>query len=81
MHAQLAALAALMKLLDPQLVAFLAAAGADNYFPCYRWLLIHFKREFAFDEARSRTFTASRTGTPHPSRIGDALQRLHNVRS
>ena len=52
MHAQLGALAALVALVDPQLAAFLKAKGADNYFFCYRWLLIHFKRDFAFDEAR-----------------------------
>lgn len=64
MHAQLAALAALMKLLDPQLVAFLTAAGADNYFPCYRWLLIHFKREFAFDEVRLSQTQGPNTPNP-----------------
>ena len=53
MHAQLGALSALVALVDPQLAAFLKGKGADNYFFCYRWLLIHFKRDFAFDEARS----------------------------
>ena len=52
MHAQLGALSALVALVDPQLAAFLKGKGADNYFFCYRWLLIHFKRDFAFDEAR-----------------------------
>lgn len=50
MHAQLLALRKLMQLLDPALHAFLEAKDALNYFFCYRWLLIHFKREFAFDE-------------------------------
>ena len=53
MHAQLGALAALVALIDPQLAAFLKSKGADNYFFCYRWLLIHFKRDFPFDEARA----------------------------
>ncbi len=53
MHAQLGALSALVALVDPQLAAFLKSKGADNYFFCYRWLLIHFKRDFAFDEART----------------------------
>ena len=59
MHAQLGALAALMRLLDPPLASYLAERGADNYFYCYRWLLIHFKREFAFDEVRSCTHTCT----------------------
>lgn len=52
MQAQLAGLAALVRLLDPQLTAFLARREATTFYFCYRWLLIHFKREFAFDEAR-----------------------------
>ncbi len=51
MHAQLGALSALVALVDPQLAAFLKTKDADNYFFCYRWLLIYFKRDFAFDEA------------------------------
>ena len=34
----------------PPLHAFFARKDSLNYFFCYRWLLIHFKREFAFDE-------------------------------
>ncbi|KAK9861395.1 hypothetical protein WJX84_006666 [Apatococcus fuscideae] len=37
-------------LLDPPLHAHLASVDALNFFFAYRWLLIHFKREFAFDE-------------------------------
>ena len=58
MQAQLAGLAALVRLLDPQLTAFLARREATTFYFCYRWLLIHFKREFAFDEARPRASAA-----------------------
>ena len=61
MQAQLAGLAALVRLLDPQLTAFLARREATTFYFCYRWLLIHFKREFAFDEARP----LSPTSGPH----------------
>jgi len=66
MHAQLAGLAALVRLLDPQLTAFLARREATTFFFCYRWLLIHFKREFAFDEARgpARRAACCRLGPP-----------------
>ncbi|KAK9815964.1 hypothetical protein WJX74_004614, partial [Apatococcus lobatus] len=50
MHAQLTALRDLLDLLDPPLYAHLASADALSFFFAYRWLLIHFKREFAFDE-------------------------------
>ena len=50
MHAQLAALNSLVQLLDPELHAFLEAKGCTNFFFCYRWLLVHFKREFSFEE-------------------------------
>ncbi len=52
MQQQLAGLAGLVRLLDPQLTAFLARREATTFYFCYRWLLIHFKREFAFDEVR-----------------------------
>eukprot|EP00193_Tetraselmis_chui_P017368 CAMPEP_0177782312 /NCGR_PEP_ID=MMETSP0491_2-20121128/18382_1 /TAXON_ID=63592 /ORGANISM="Tetraselmis chuii, Strain PLY429" /LENGTH=709 /DNA_ID=CAMNT_0019302567 /DNA_START=173 /DNA_END=2302 /DNA_ORIENTATION=+ len=49
MHSQLLALRQLVALLDPQLHAFLEAKDCLNYFFCFRWVLIQFKREFAFD--------------------------------
>ena len=52
MHSQLAGLGAIVRMLDPELAAFLDAKDAANFFFCYRWLLIHFKREFAFEEVR-----------------------------
>lgn len=53
MTAQLAALRNLVHVVDPQLHAFFEAKECLQYFFCYRWLLIHFKREFAFEEVRS----------------------------
>ncbi|KAK9814540.1 hypothetical protein WJX72_007608 [[Myrmecia] bisecta] len=50
MHAQLLALRNLIQLVDPKLHAYLEGRDCLNYFFCYRWLLIHFKREFTFDE-------------------------------
>ena len=52
MTAQLAALRNLVQVVDPQLHAFFEAKECLQYFFCYRWLLIHFKREFAFEEVR-----------------------------
>jgi hypothetical protein len=38
--------------LDPQLHALFEARECLNYFFAFRWLLIHFKREFPFDQVR-----------------------------
>ena len=51
MHNQLLALRKLVQLLDPQLyVHFENQQQCQNYLFCYRWLLLHFKREFSFDD-------------------------------
>lgn len=50
MHSQLLALRKLVQVLDPQLHAFFESKDCLNYFFCFRWVLIHFKREFKFDE-------------------------------
>jgi len=50
MHKQLRALERLVALLDPQLSAFLQERDCLNFFFCFRWILIHFKREFEFDQ-------------------------------
>ena len=50
MHLQLEALRRLLAVLDPPLHAHLARHDALNLFFCYRWVLILFKREFAFDQ-------------------------------
>eukprot|EP00798_Chlamydomonas_sp_ICE-L_P015220 gene15220-21299_t len=50
MHAQLLAVRKLMQVLDPQLHAHFEANDALNYYFCFRWLLVGFKREFKSDE-------------------------------
>lgn len=50
MHAQLVALRRLVQLLDPPLYAHLEARDCLNFYFCYRWCLIHFKRELPFEE-------------------------------
>lgn len=63
MHAQLLALRSLVQLLDPPLFAHLEAHDCLSFFFCYRWLLIDFKREFAFDEVL-RLWEALWAGVP-----------------
>lgn len=76
MHAQLSALRDLIHLLDPPLHAHLASADALSFFFAYRWLLIHFKREFAFDEVsiwyfgQERAFDNVVPQDPHFSNAG-----------
>ena len=50
MHSQLRALRSLVELLDPQLTAFLETRECLNFFFCFRWVLIPFKREFEFEQ-------------------------------
>ncbi|XP_078150698.1 rabGAP/TBC domain-containing protein isoform X2 [Carex rostrata] len=50
MHSQLLALSKLVELLDGPLQNYLKQADCLNYFFCFRWILIQFKREFEFDE-------------------------------
>ena len=50
MHAQLLALRNVMRLLDPQLHAHFEARDCLNYFFCFRWLLIFFKRELSYPD-------------------------------
>ena len=47
MHAQLLVLRNVMRLLDPQLHAHFERHDCLNYFFCFRWLLIFFKRELS----------------------------------
>lgn len=44
-------LSLLLKRVDPELFCHLEEIGADNFFFCYRMLLLDLKREFPFDEA------------------------------
>lgn len=50
MKNKLSLLQQLLVLMDPQLHAHLEKASSLNLFFCFRWILIHFKREFAFDD-------------------------------
>lgn len=49
MHRQITNLSKLIKTVDSQLYAFLESHDCLNFFYCFRWLLIIFKREFSFD--------------------------------
>lgn len=53
MHTQLEALKSLVEHSDPELHSFFETRDCLNYFFCYRWLLVHFKREFEFEEVLS----------------------------
>ncbi|CAN6450988.1 unnamed protein product [Victoria cruziana] len=50
MHSQLLALSKLVELLDGSLHNYLKQADCLNYFFCFRWILIQFKREFVYEE-------------------------------
>lgn len=50
MHSQLLALSKLVQLLDFPLHTYLKQADCLNYFFCFRWLLIQFKREFSYED-------------------------------
>ncbi|KAH7444094.1 hypothetical protein KP509_02G064400 [Ceratopteris richardii] len=50
MHSQLLALSKLVQLLDFPLHNYLKQADCLNYFFCFRWLLIQFKREFSYGD-------------------------------
>lgn len=50
MHSQLLAVRRLVECLDPELHAYLAKVDALNYFFCFRWILIAFKREFSYGD-------------------------------
>ncbi|XP_057485804.1 uncharacterized protein LOC130772078 isoform X2 [Actinidia eriantha] len=49
MHSQLFALSKLVELLDIPLHNYFEQNDCLNYFFCFRWVLIQFKREFEFD--------------------------------
>lgn len=50
MHSQLFALSKLVELLDSPLHNYFSKKECLNYFFCFRWILIQFKREFEFDK-------------------------------
>ncbi|XP_078437533.1 rabGAP/TBC domain-containing protein [Wolffia australiana] len=50
MHSQLFSLLKLVELLDSPLHNYFSKKDCLNYFFCFRWLLIQFKREFEYEE-------------------------------
>ncbi|KAM7268402.1 hypothetical protein ACFE04_010568 [Oxalis oulophora] len=50
MHAQLFAISKLVELLDSPLHDYFKQKDCLNYFFCFRWVLIQFKREFEYDK-------------------------------
>ncbi|RAL50154.1 hypothetical protein DM860_007828 [Cuscuta australis] len=50
MHSQLFALSKLVELLDSPLHNYFNQKDCLNYFFCFRWILIQFKREFEFEK-------------------------------
>ncbi|CAN1216985.1 TBC1 domain family member 15 [Linum perenne] len=50
MHSQLFALSKLVELLDSPLHNYFEQKDCLNYFFCFRWLLIQFKREFEYEQ-------------------------------
>lgn len=50
MHSQLLALRKLVQLLDWPLHEYLKSVDGLNYFFCFRWVLIQFKREFQYED-------------------------------
>eukprot|EP01136_Pigoraptor_vietnamica_P003611 Opistho-1_new@33048 len=50
MHMQLRRLSDLLKVASPRLFRYFEEHDASNLYFCFRWLLILFKREFAFGE-------------------------------
>ncbi|KAK4420197.1 TBC1 domain family member 15 [Sesamum alatum] len=50
MHTQLFALSKLVELLDKPLHHYFERNDCLNYFFCFRWILIQFKREFEYDK-------------------------------
>jgi hypothetical protein len=50
MEKQLQALSKLVKWMDRELFNYLYEHDSTNFFFCFRWVLVHFKREFSFDD-------------------------------
>jgi len=50
MNEELARLAIITKHIDGGLYEYLKQQQADNFYFCYRWLLVRFKREFPFEQ-------------------------------
>jgi TBC1 domain family member 15 len=52
MDEQLKDLNALVKFLNPQFYQYLEEKESTNFYFCFRWILILFKREFSFDDIK-----------------------------
>jgi hypothetical protein len=52
MEKQLNKLAQIAQLLDKDWYAYLEERGATNFFFCFRWILVLFKREFTFEDIK-----------------------------
>lgn len=50
MKTQLAQMHTLMHFVDPELCSYLESHDSGNFYFCFRWLLIVFKREFSFPD-------------------------------
>lgn len=50
MKKQLSELYSLLKVVVPELTDYFKKHESSNMFFCFRWLLVHFKREFSQDE-------------------------------
>ncbi|XP_052808211.1 TBC1 domain family member 15-like [Mya arenaria] len=52
MKTQLSQIHKLMQITDPELCNYLESHDSGNFYFCFRWILIHFKREFSFSDAQ-----------------------------
>lgn len=53
MKRQLGELRVILQFMEPQLWEHLDSKDSSNLYFCFRWLLIHFKREFSFEDIQS----------------------------
>lgn len=53
MKRQLGELRVILQFMEPQLWDHLDSKDSSNLYFCFRWLLIHFKREFSFEDIQS----------------------------
>jgi len=72
MKGQLSTLQQLIAVMDPELHAHLEKTGSLNLFFCFRWILIAFKREFAFDQV-IRLWEVCHFNSLKPQRLTDQV--------
>ena len=56
LQAQMAAVGAIVRAVDPELAGHLAAVGAAHCYFCFRWLLVRFKQEFEWEDILRSAF-------------------------